>query len=85
MQIAANRGSAGAALRLAQLYDPATFRPGGPIPYASTRKAAQYYRGAAQAHQRGVDAPREALRRRLQGDSDSGDTLAAVTLKDFWP
>jgi hypothetical protein len=85
MQIAADRGSGAAALRLAQLYDPATFRPGGPIPHASEREAAKYYRRAAQLHQNGGDAPRQALRRRLQGDADSGDTLAELTLKDFWP
>jgi hypothetical protein len=85
MQIAADRGSGAAALRLAQLYDPATFRPGGPILHTNAREAAQYYRRAAQAHQDGVDAPRQALRRRLQGDADAGDTLAGLTLKDFWP
>jgi hypothetical protein len=85
MQIASDRGSGTAALRLAQLYDPNTFHPGGPIPQPNARQAAQYYRRAAQAHQDAATAPREALRQRLQGDAEHGDTLAGLTLKDFWP
>ena len=85
MQIASDRGSGTAALRLAQLYDPNTFRPGGPIPQPNARQAAQYYRRAAQAHQDAANAPREALRQRLQGEAGNGDTLAGLTLRDFWP
>jgi len=85
MQIASDRGSGTSALRLAQLYDPNTFRPGGPIPRPNARQAAQYYRRAAQAHHDAATAPREALRQRLQGEAGNGDTLAGLTLRDFWP
>jgi hypothetical protein len=85
MQIASDRGSGTAALRLAQLYDPNTFHPGGPIPQPNARQAAQYYRRAAEARQDAATAPREALRQRLQSDAEHGDTLAGLTLKDFWP
>jgi hypothetical protein len=85
MQIAADRGSGAAALRLAQLYDPNGFHAGGPIARPNPREAAQYYRRAAQAHQDAATAPRQALRQRLQTDADNGDALAGLTLKDFWP
>ncbi|HEY0182979.1 MAG TPA: hypothetical protein VGC09_09255 [Rhodopila sp.] len=85
LQIAADRGSGRAALRLAQIYDPDTFRPGGPIRSADGRQAAKYYRDAVRHGQDAAAAPRETLRQRLQRDSDNGDTLASLTLKDFWP
>jgi hypothetical protein len=85
LQIASERGSGPAALRLAQLYDPNTFHAGGPIPQPNARQAAQYYRRAAEARQDAATAPREALRQRLQSDAEHGDTLAGLTLKDFWP
>jgi hypothetical protein len=85
LQIAADRGSGTAALRLAQLYDPDTFRPGGPIPQPNAREAAQYYRRAVLAHQDAATAPRAALHQRLQTAAADGDPLAGLTLKDFWP
>jgi hypothetical protein len=85
MQMAADRGSGAAALRLAQLYDPNGFHAGGPIGRPNPREAAQYYRRAAQAHQDAATAPRQALRQRLQADVENGDVLADLTLKDFWP
>lgn len=85
MQIAADRGSGPAALKLAQLYDPNGFQPGGPIPQPNARQAALYYRKAVQAHQDAATGPREALHQRLQRDAENGDTLAGLTVKDYWP
>lgn len=85
MQIAADRGSGAAALRLAQLYDPNGFQPGGAIARPNARLAAQYYRRAAQSNQTAAAGPRQALRQWLQGEADKGDMLSALTLKDFWP
>ena len=85
MQIASDRGSGNAALKLAQLYDPNRFQPGGPISQANPRQAAQYYRKAVAAHQEAAIPAREALHKRLQADAENGDPLAGLTLKDFWP
>ena len=72
-------------MRLAQLYDPDSFQSGGPIPQPNARQAALYYRKAAQAHQEAATAPREALHQKLQRDAEGGDTLAGLTVKDYWP
>lgn len=85
LQIAADRGSGVAALKLAQIYDPNTPSQGERRVQPNAREAAQYYRRAAQAHEDAAAAPREALRQRLQHDAENGDAIAPLTLKDFWP
>jgi hypothetical protein len=81
----ADRGSGAAALRLAGLYDPNSFRPGGPVQRPAARLAAKYYKQAAEAGEAGVADAREALRRYLEDRSGRGDQDARLILQEFWP
>jgi hypothetical protein len=80
----ADHGSGAAALRLAKLYDPNSFRPGGPVPRPDPRLAAKYYRQAADAGVTDVAEPREALRRYLEDRRGRGDQDARIILQEFW-
>lgn len=85
LELAAEKGSAPAMLRLAQLYDPASFRAGEALEAADPRQAARYYRDAERAGEAGAAAPRAALKTLLQQQADQGDPLAKLTIEDFWP
>jgi hypothetical protein len=80
----ADQGSGSAALRLAKLYDPNSFRPGGLVPRPDPRLAAKYYRQAADAGVTDVAEPREALRRYLEDRRGRGDQDARIILQEFW-
>ena len=84
LQIAADRGSAAAALKLAQIYDPNMPYQGAGRAQPNARDAAQYYRLAARAHENAATAPREALRQRLQRDTEIGDAMALRHPRTCW-
>ncbi|MGI4769000.1 MAG: hypothetical protein ACRYGP_28505, partial [Janthinobacterium lividum] len=85
LEAAAGKGESGAMAQLAKLYDPNGFDPKGPIPSPDVREAARYYRDAAQAGDKDVDAPRALLHERLQGEAQKGSMSAELALRDFWP
>lgn len=85
LENAASRGDASAMLQLALLYDPLTFKNGGPIPSPDMREAARYLQKAAQAGSADAATPRSALHDWLQTKANGGDEMARLTLKDFWP
>ena len=85
LEAAADKGESGAMAQLAKLYDPDGFDPKGPIPSPDVREAARYYRDAAQAGDKDVDAPRALLHERLQGEAQKGSMSAELALRDFWP
>jgi hypothetical protein len=81
----ADQGSGAAALRLAKLYDPNSFRPGGPVPRPDPRLAAKYYKQAVDAGEADGADPREALHRYLEDRRQRGDQDARILLQEFWP
>jgi hypothetical protein len=70
---------------LARLYDPQSFAPGGALSAPNPRKAAEFWRAAERAGDATAAAPRAALRERLEAAARSGDILADLALRDFWP
>jgi hypothetical protein len=81
----ADQGSGAAALRLAKLYDPNSFRPGGPVPRPDPRLAAKYYKQADEAGEASSASPRAALRQSLEDKRQRGDQDARIILQEFWP
>jgi hypothetical protein len=84
-EAAARLGHAPSLTALGRLYDPVGFQPGRPFRSPDPRQAARYYQQAARAGDPGAEAPRAALREWLQAQAARGDTLAPLTLQDFWP
>jgi hypothetical protein len=84
-EAAARLGHAPALTALARLYDPVGFQPGRPFRHPDPRQAARYYREAVRAGDAGAEAPRAALRAWLEEQARRGDSLAPLTLQDFWP
>lgn len=84
-EAAARLGHAPSLTSLARLYDPVGFQPGRPFRTPDPRQAARYYQQAVRAGDAGAAAPRAALRDWLQAQAGRGDTLAPLTLQDFWP
>ncbi|MFN6955873.1 MAG: hypothetical protein ACK4PG_13865, partial [Acetobacteraceae bacterium] len=84
-EAAARLGHAPSLTALARLYDPVGFQPGRPFRTPDPRQAARYYQQAVRAGDAGAEAPRAALREWLQQQAARGDTLAPLTLQDFWP
>lgn len=85
LERAAERGDAPAMGRLARLYDPNGFQPGQPFSAPDARQAALWYRNAVRAGDAGSEAPRAALHATLEQAAGQGDTLARLTLEDYWP
>ncbi len=85
LERAAERGDAPAMGRLARLYDPNGFQPGQPFSAPDARQAALWYRNAVRAGDAGSEAPRAALRATLEQAAGQGDTMARLTLEDYWP
>lgn len=84
LEEAARRGSGPADAELATLYDPTeTLDASARLP-PDARASAKYYSDAAKL---GADVTqkRERLRASLAAKAAAGDTLARLTLKDFWP
>jgi hypothetical protein len=84
-EAAARLGHAPSLTALGRLYDPVGFRPGRPFRTPDPRQAARYYQQAVRAGDAGAEAARAALRAWLQQQATRGDTLAPLTLQDFWP
>jgi hypothetical protein len=84
-EAAARLGHAPSLTALGRLYDPVGFQPGRPFRSPDPRQAARYYQQAVRAGDPGAEAPRAALREWLQAQAARGDTLAPLTLQDFWP
>jgi hypothetical protein len=84
-ELAAEQNFAPALSALARLYDPASFAPGGALSAANPVKAAELWRAAERAGDASAAAPRAALRQRLEAAARSGDSLADLALRDFWP
>lgn len=84
-EAAARLGHAPSLTALGRLYDPVGFQPGRPFRTPDPRQAARYYQQAQRAGDAGAEAPRAALRDWLQAQAGRGDTLAPLTLQDFWP
>jgi hypothetical protein len=84
-EAAARLGHAPSLTALGRLYDPVGFQPGRPFRTPDPRQAARYYQQALRAGDAGAEAPRAALREWLQQQAARGDTLAPLTLQDFWP
>ncbi|MCO6417504.1 hypothetical protein JYK14_15235 [Siccirubricoccus sp. KC 17139] len=85
LEAAAERGVGGAMAALGRMYDPNGFRPGQPFNEPDPRQAARWYRDAERAGEAGVAGPRAALRSWLQQQAQQGDSMARLTLEDFWP
>ncbi|WP_149541235.1 hypothetical protein [Siccirubricoccus phaeus] len=85
LEAAAERGVGAAMAALGRMYDPNGFRPGQPFNEPDARQAARWYRDAERAGEAGVAAPRAALRSLLQQQAQQGDSMARLTLEDFWP
>jgi hypothetical protein len=84
-EAAARLGHAPSLTALGRLYDPVGFQPGRPFRTPDPRQAARYYQQAVRAGDAGAEAARTALRAWLQQQATRGDTLAPLTLQDFWP
>jgi hypothetical protein len=84
-EAAARLGHAPSLTALGRLYDPVGFQPGRPFRTPDPRQAARYYQQAVRAGDAGAEPPRAALRDWLQQQAGRGDTLAPLTLQDFWP
>lgn len=85
LERAAERGDAAAMGRLARLYDPEGFEPGRPFAAPDPRQAARWYRDAVRAGDAASAAPRAVLHARLERAAAEGDTMARLTLEDYWP
>ena len=84
MEAAADRGDTHAMDRLGNLYDPAHFKAGGPIPAADEQEAARYYQKAANAGDTSMTADRAKLQAALKQRADDGDSDAALTLESYF-
>jgi hypothetical protein len=84
-EAAARLGHAPSLTALGRLYDPVGFQPGRPFRTPDPRQAARYYQQAVRAGDAAAEAPRAALREWLRQQAARGDTLAPLTLQDFWP
>lgn len=85
LEAAANKGDGMAMLALARLYDPVTFKPGGPVPSPDIRESAHYFQKAVQAQVTEAIQPRAVLHDYLQQQAQQGNMTAQLALKDFWP
>ncbi|MDI2090188.1 SEL1-like repeat protein [Commensalibacter oyaizuii] len=85
LENAASKGDKTAMLKLGQLYSPVDFKVGGAIPSPDMREAARYFQKAVQNGSKEAELPRAALKEWLTKKANDGDTMAQLTLKDFWP
>ncbi|MBS1016964.1 tetratricopeptide repeat protein [Acetobacter persici] len=84
LEAASDRGDTSAMENLAHMYDPATFKDGGPVPKADEEEAARYYRKAADAGDTQISQDRAKLQASLKQRADNGDTDAALTLESYF-
>ena len=85
LEVASDKGIAPAMVALGRLYDPTGFVPGKPFSEPKPMQAAKLYQAAAKAGDASVAVPRAALKAYLQQKADGGDTLARLSLEDYWP
>lgn len=83
LNYAAIRQDPDALQKMGELYDPASFKNGGPVPQPNPKEAARYYHKAIQAGNRHVIPEQTRLLEDLRKKADNGDENAAFTLQEY--